>query len=119
MIYDMLGDPYERGETSIYYNPWFIEHLPMQYAATAPVGQWLPSFNEFRDLAEARQLQPRRVDAEAGSDGAIAQREWRVGGQLRCEKISAERGEPGNKLDLSEVEKLRFTPFDNAKSRRF
>ena len=56
MIYDMLGDPYERGETSIYYNPWFIEHLPLQYAATAPVAQWLQSFNEFRDPAEARQL---------------------------------------------------------------
>lgn len=52
----MLGDPYERGETSIYYNPWFIEHLPLQYAATAPVAQWLQSFNEFRDPAEARQL---------------------------------------------------------------
>ena len=56
LIYDMLGDPYERGETSIYYNPWFIEHLPLQYAATAPVAQWLQSFNEFRDPAEARQL---------------------------------------------------------------
>ena len=71
----MLGDPYERGKTSIYYNPWFIEHLPMQYAAAALVAQWLQSFNEFRDPAEARQLQPRRGDAKTGSDGAIAQGE--------------------------------------------
>jgi arylsulfatase len=47
MIFDLLGDPFERGDTSIYYNTWFIEHVPMQYAATALVGQWLQSFKEF------------------------------------------------------------------------
>jgi arylsulfatase len=56
LIYDMLGDPYERGKTSIYYNPWFIEHLSMQYAAAAPVAQWLQSFKRVSRSAEARQL---------------------------------------------------------------
>ena len=46
-IYDMLGDPFERGDTSMYCNTWFIEHVPMQYAATALVAQWLQSFKEF------------------------------------------------------------------------
>jgi hypothetical protein len=46
-IYDMLGDPFERGDTSMYYNTWFIEHVPMHYAATALVAQWLQSFKEF------------------------------------------------------------------------
>jgi len=56
MIYYMLCEPFDHLETSIYYSPWFIEHLPLQYAATAPVAQWLQSFNEFRDPAEGRQL---------------------------------------------------------------
>ncbi len=36
-----------------------------------------------------------------------------------AKRFSAERGEPGNKLDLSEVAKLHLTPFDNAKSSAF
>ncbi len=46
-IYDMLGDPFERGDTSMFYNQWFLEHVPMQYGATALVAQWLQSFQEF------------------------------------------------------------------------
>jgi arylsulfatase len=46
-IYDILGDPFERGDASMYYNQWFVEHVPMQYAASALVGQWLQSFKEF------------------------------------------------------------------------
>ncbi len=46
-VYDMFGDPFERGDTSMFYNSWFLEHVPMQYAATALVAQWLQSFKEF------------------------------------------------------------------------
>src|SRR5271170_142558 len=46
-IYDLLSDPFERGEESISYNQWFFEHIPLMYAAQAIVGQWLESFKEF------------------------------------------------------------------------
>ena len=39
--------PFERGEESFSYNQWFVEHVPLQYAAQAVVHQWLESFKEF------------------------------------------------------------------------
>ena len=45
-VYDLYADPFERADTSIYYNDWFIKHVPYQYAASALVGQWLQSFKE-------------------------------------------------------------------------
>ncbi|HEY7293083.1 MAG TPA: arylsulfatase [Vicinamibacterales bacterium] len=46
-IYDLLADPFERANDSIYYDQYFITHVPYQYAAAALVGQWLESFKEF------------------------------------------------------------------------
>ena len=46
-IYDLYADPFERADTSIYYNDWFTKHVPYQYAASALVGQWLQSFKEY------------------------------------------------------------------------
>ena len=43
----MLGDPFERGDASIFYNSRFLEHVPMQYCATAVVGQWLRASRSF------------------------------------------------------------------------
>jgi arylsulfatase len=46
-VYDIIGDPFERGDTSIYYDSWFIQHVPYQYAASALVAQWLQSFKDY------------------------------------------------------------------------
>ena len=31
----------------MYYDSWFLEHVPYQYGAVALVSQWLQSFKEF------------------------------------------------------------------------
>ena len=46
-MFDLRSDPFERGEESFYYNTWFVEHVPSQYAAQAVVHQWMESFKEF------------------------------------------------------------------------
>ncbi len=46
-MFDLRSDPFERAEESIYYNTWFIEHVPLQYASQAVVSEWLQSFKEF------------------------------------------------------------------------
>jgi arylsulfatase len=46
-IFDLVGDPFERGDTSIHYNTWFLEHMPQQYEGVALVAQWLQSFKDF------------------------------------------------------------------------
>ena len=46
-MFDLRSDPFERGEESFKYNDWFVEHVPLQYAAQAIVGKWLESFKEF------------------------------------------------------------------------
>jgi arylsulfatase len=46
-VFDIVGDPFERGDSSIYADTYFLEHVPMQYGAVAIVSQWLQSFKEF------------------------------------------------------------------------
>jgi arylsulfatase A-like enzyme len=46
-MFDLRSDPFERGEESFKYNDWFVEHVPLQYAAQAVVHEWLESFKEF------------------------------------------------------------------------
>jgi hypothetical protein len=46
-LFDLRSDPFERGEESFKYNDWFVEHIPLQYAAQAIVHEWLESFKEF------------------------------------------------------------------------
>ncbi len=52
-FFDLRSDPFERGEESYAYNQWFIEHIPLQYAAQAMVHGWLESFKEFPPRAKA------------------------------------------------------------------
>ena len=52
-MFDLRADPFERGEEGSFYDSWFIEHVPMQYAAQAIVHEWLESFKEFPPRAKA------------------------------------------------------------------
>ena len=52
-LFDLRADPFERGEETIGYDQWFIEHVPMQYGAQAIVHEWLQSFKEFPPRAKA------------------------------------------------------------------
>ncbi|MBO9571694.1 MAG: sulfatase-like hydrolase/transferase, partial [Chitinophagaceae bacterium] len=47
ITYDMYIDPFERGNTSIYWSAWQIQHAPFLYGSQALVGQWLQSFKQF------------------------------------------------------------------------
>jgi arylsulfatase len=46
-VYDLLADPFERGDTSLKYDDWLIHHIYVNYGATALVAKWLQSFKEF------------------------------------------------------------------------
>jgi arylsulfatase A-like enzyme len=46
-VFDIVGDPFERGDQSIYKDTYFLEHVPLQYGAVALVAQWMQSFKEF------------------------------------------------------------------------
>jgi arylsulfatase len=46
-FFDLRADPFERGEESFKYNDWFVENVPLQYAAPALLAKWLESFKEF------------------------------------------------------------------------
>jgi arylsulfatase len=52
-MFDLRADPFERGEDGIGYNEWFIEHVPLQYAAQAVAHQWLETFKEFPPRAKS------------------------------------------------------------------
>ncbi|SHG78920.1 arylsulfatase [Chryseolinea serpens] len=45
--YDMLGDPFERGNTSIYWDLWQVQHAPFLYGSQDLVAKWLMTFREF------------------------------------------------------------------------
>ena len=70
-LFGLRSDPFERGEESIFYNSWFIEHVPLQYAAQAIVHECLESFREFpraraggeRNLAAPRSHPSRNVQS--------------------------------------------------------
>ena len=46
-IFNLRADPFERGNSSIYYNAWLVHHTYVNYGAVALVSQWLQSFKEF------------------------------------------------------------------------
>ncbi|HEY4078465.1 MAG TPA: arylsulfatase [Rhizomicrobium sp.] len=46
-LFDIQSDPFERGEESISYSQWFLEHAWAMYGAQAIVHEWLASFKEF------------------------------------------------------------------------
>ncbi len=52
-MFDLRADPFERGEEGYGYTEWFIEHVPLQYAAQAVAHQWLESFKDFPPRAKS------------------------------------------------------------------
>ncbi len=52
-FFDLRADPFERGEESFKYNDWFVENVPLQYAAPPLLMKWLESFKEFPPRAKA------------------------------------------------------------------
>lgn len=46
-IYDLYGDPFERGPFSFEYDRWDVEHSYLGYGALAYVAKWLSTFKEF------------------------------------------------------------------------
>ena len=51
-FFDLRADPFERGDEAIGYNMWFLENVPLQYAATPLLTEWLMSF-KFPPRAKA------------------------------------------------------------------
>ena len=45
--FNLLADPFERGDSSLLYNEWLIERVFIQVPAQAVVAQWLQSFKQF------------------------------------------------------------------------
>ena len=52
-FFDLRADPFERGEEAFSYDKWFLENIPLQYAAPPLLMQWLASFKEFPPRAKA------------------------------------------------------------------
>ncbi|HEX2277875.1 MAG TPA: arylsulfatase [Candidatus Tectomicrobia bacterium] len=46
-IFNLLADPFERGDTSFLYNDWMADRAFLVVPAQAVVAQWLESFKEF------------------------------------------------------------------------
>jgi arylsulfatase A-like enzyme len=46
-LFNLLADPFERGDTSMLYDNWFAHRAFVQVPARAVVAQWLESFEEF------------------------------------------------------------------------
>ena len=46
-IFDLLADPFERGDGSLEYNKWMFERAFLIVPSQAVVGRWLDSFKEF------------------------------------------------------------------------
>ena len=46
-IYNLLADPFERGNESMEYGKWMVERAFVIVPAQAVVAQWLQSFKEF------------------------------------------------------------------------
>jgi arylsulfatase len=51
--FDLRSDPFERGDESLLYDRWFIDHDFLMISASAVVGKWLESFKEFPPRAKA------------------------------------------------------------------
>ena len=68
-LFNLRADPFERGDESSSTTKWmfdraFVQVVPMQAFAA----QWLAELQGVPDPAEARELQPRRGDGEAGAE---------------------------------------------------
>jgi arylsulfatase len=45
--FNLLADPFERGDSSMLYNEWMVDRAFIQVPAQAVVAQWLQSFKQF------------------------------------------------------------------------
>lgn len=45
--FDLLADPFERGDKSIEYDLWMVHHAFTVYGGQALAAKWLSSFKEF------------------------------------------------------------------------
>jgi arylsulfatase len=52
-LFNLRSDPFERGDGSVLYDKWLIDHVFIQVPAQAIVGQWLESFREFPPRAKS------------------------------------------------------------------
>jgi len=46
-VFDMLADPFERGDSSMEYDLWLAHHIHLTYGAVALTAEWLQSFKDF------------------------------------------------------------------------
>jgi arylsulfatase len=52
-MFNLRSDPFERGDSSIFYDKWSADHVFLQVPAQAIVAKWLDSFKEFPPRAKA------------------------------------------------------------------
>ncbi len=46
-IFNLLADPFERGDSSFLYDDWMVQRVFISYGAQAVVANWLQSFQDF------------------------------------------------------------------------
>jgi arylsulfatase len=46
-LFDIVSDPFERGDSAIFYNDWFVHKTYFQYGINAAAAQFLATFREF------------------------------------------------------------------------
>ncbi|MGE3876007.1 MAG: arylsulfatase [Parvibaculaceae bacterium] len=52
-LFDLLADPFERGDESLFYDKWTADHIFIQVPVQALVAKWLESFKEFPPRAKS------------------------------------------------------------------
>jgi arylsulfatase len=52
-LFNLRADPFERGDGSVLYDKWLVDHVFIQVPAQAIVGKWLESFKEFPPRAKS------------------------------------------------------------------
>jgi len=52
-LFNLRADPFERGDESLDYDRWTVDHIFLQVPAQAIVGEWLQSFKTFPPRATA------------------------------------------------------------------
>jgi arylsulfatase len=60
-LFNLRSDPFERGEESVFYDKWTVDHVFIQVPAQAIVMQWLDSFREFPPRAKSASFTIDRV----------------------------------------------------------
>jgi arylsulfatase len=71
-LFNLRADPFERGDESVLYDRWMIEHVFVQVPMQALAAQWLSSFKEFpvRQKPASFNLDSVMATMEAASRGS-------------------------------------------------